>query len=183
MHAHISAPMHDLTLGMSDHAQRRCTGHATAGRCTLLDKVALNVGPLQGHLHLLQLRAWVLPLGNSSYLGECYRQGWAQWRSSSSRVKLIQNASGSAGLLLASTNGSCHCHHNPRNNSQAWLFLLKMEKWHIVNHIFLGCYLVCQMAVACQPSVSFYQMSPRPPLISWKCCVFYLTAERLGCLC
>lgn len=45
MHAHLSAPIHDLTLGMSDHAWRRCTGHATAGRRVLLNKVALNADP------------------------------------------------------------------------------------------------------------------------------------------
>jgi len=107
MHAHISAPTCDLTLGTSDHAQRRCTGHAAAGRHVLLNKVALNVGPrgvlstcyssgwpLQGPLHLSTVQATALPLGVPPG-----GTGRAQLRSSS-RVEHTQSASCSAGLLL-----------------------------------------------------------------------------------
>lgn len=89
--------------------------------------------------------------GGSSYLGGCYQEGWEQQRSCT-RVNLTQNASGSAGLLLASIIRSCHCCRNRRNNDKGWLLPLKTEKFRILNHIFLGCYLACQVVLTCQPS-------------------------------
>ena len=102
MYAHISAPIRDLTQGMSDHAWRRCTGHATAGRRVLLNQVALNAGPcgvsstcsssvLERFLSAAAVLATALTLGGAT--GRDGRSGGAAAESISLKMPQTQQGS------------------------------------------------------------------------------------------
>lgn len=146
MHAHISASNPALTLGMSDHARRRCTGHAAAGRCLLLDRAALNAGPCRffSTCSSPRVESFLSPatvLATAPTLGiAAGRDGhrkmviWQEWcccRDGCRRMLLEveewqQRESHSnfprlSKTSLGITKGLCRCLHNCRNREQGWL--------------------------------------------------------------
>lgn len=104
----LHAPIWDLALNMLDHAWRRCTSHAAAGRCVLFSRVALRMSPDEVSSTCLSLRL-VLPNG---VLPEIM-----------SMAEEKQKSKFYIKHLLASTKRSGHSCQNHRNNVRRCQFL------------------------------------------------------------